>query len=586
MERLKKLKCVFTLWSDSDVDVLCSRSQDTEQDTESNTPQTNAIYPFIENLDGESLKKICKQYQYPISIVYEKRYVDKLYRDIYYHYYSEMHFDVSRQCQRLALFRLPETRGHRPYTEADFIYGTESANEKRNLAELDENFIGVIVVRPPFVQVPANDVKHTMSRTLLSVKHGHSKDDKILSAQYRIAIYGHTYTVSAFPFSNQHGDALKCAETCIWEMLEYYGTRYSNYRTVLPSDIYKKISTTASQRFLPSIGLNINESSYLLQSFGFETKLYLRELFDNVDANVESVRHYKEPGKIKCRTAVPYFHRIFHYCVESGFPLYCVLDTPTENNSPRHSVLTIGYVEINTNQLSTGEIEKSVFKWADLFFLDLADISYTYIVNDDNQVPYLHEDFDSFSSQSEQKNHRLNAFVVPLPRHVYLDADMAASYIDTLLYNYCDLLSIAINELELGNSQSNPIVIRYFLTTVKNFKEQRITDAVICGQDKDNEEEIIFYSNLDYSHFIWVAEFSTVELYNEDNYIFGELVLDATASSSTAHASVIAIRIGPNAAYRLQDESSMAIFDQSQTAKSGRITGMRVIYHRFCTHAS
>lgn len=163
---------------------------------------------------------------------------------------------------------------------------------------------------------------------------------------------------------------------------------------------------------------------------------------------------------------------------------------------------------------------------------------------------------------------------------------MAASYMDTLLYNYCDLLSIAINELELGNSQSNPIVIRYFLTTVKNFKEQRITDAVICGQDKDNEEEIIFYSNLDYSHFIWVAEFSTVELYNEDNYIFGELVLDATASSSTAHASVIAIRIGPNAAYRLQDESSMAIFDQSQTAKSGRITGMRVIYHRFCTHAS
>ena len=119
--------------------------------------------------------------------------------------------------------------------------------------------------------------------------------------------------------------------------------------------------------------------------------------------------------------------------MESGFPLYCVLDTPTENNSPRHSVLTIGYVEINTNQLSTGEIEKSVFKWADLFFLDLADISYTYIVNDDNQVPYLHEDFDSFSSQSEQKNHRLNAFVVPLPRHVYLDADMAASYMDTLL---------------------------------------------------------------------------------------------------------------------------------------------------------
>ena len=53
MERLKELKCVFTLWSDSDVDALCSQSQGTEP-TES--------YPYIENLDGEALKKICEQY--------------------------------------------------------------------------------------------------------------------------------------------------------------------------------------------------------------------------------------------------------------------------------------------------------------------------------------------------------------------------------------------------------------------------------------------------------------------------------------------------------------------------------------------
>lgn len=575
MEKLRNLRHVFTLYSEADVDKLCY------------TPKSkgeNSQFPYIENLDGNALKKICKQYGYPITIVHEKRYVDKLYRDIYYHYYSEMHFDVSRQCQRLALFKLPSHRLEKPYTEKDFLYGTHPGENVRDLSELEQNFLGVIVIRPPFVHVSPSNVTHTMSRTLLSVKSGHS-DEHILSAKYHISIYGHTYTVSAFPFSNQHGDALKCAETCVWEMLEYFGARYATYQSVLPSDLYKKISSTASQRLLPSRGLNVTESSYLFQSFGFESKLYMRSLFDFTSRNIKSARHYVSYDKIRSFTTAPYFHRIFHYCVESGFPLYSVLDTPNGNNNPKHSVVTVGYVPIDLKNISVDMIMNHCFKWGTLYFLDLADISFTYVNNDDNQIPYVREKFDQFSNVKGQCNHRLDTFVVPLPRHVYLDADMAASYIDTLLYNYTDLLKDTLKGLKFSNTAENPIVIRYFLTTVKNFKEQRVTDAVKYGGES-NDEEIIYYSNLDCSHFIWVAELSTVELYKEpQSYIFGEIILDATASSSTAHGSVIALRLGPNAAYRLQDESSMMIFSDVQNKNAGRISNMRAIYHHFLTNA-
>lgn len=63
MERLKELKCVFTLWSDSDVDALCSQSQDTGP-TES--------YPYIENLDGEALKKYANNTNI-LYLLYTKR---------------------------------------------------------------------------------------------------------------------------------------------------------------------------------------------------------------------------------------------------------------------------------------------------------------------------------------------------------------------------------------------------------------------------------------------------------------------------------------------------------------------------------
>lgn len=56
--------------------------------------------------------------------------------------------------------------------------------------------------------------------------------------------------------------------------------------------------------------------------------------------------------------------------------------------------------------------------------------------------------------------------------------------------------------------------------------------------------------------WVWVAEISSYKLYKM-GYAFGEVVLDATASSKSKINSIILLRTSYTGAYRLPDESYM-----------------------------
>lgn len=45
--------------------------------------------------------------------------------------------------------------------------------------------------------------------------------------------------IEGFPHSSQDSETITCAETTIWAAMEYFGTRYSDYKPVLPSTIIK-----------------------------------------------------------------------------------------------------------------------------------------------------------------------------------------------------------------------------------------------------------------------------------------------------------------------------------------------------------
>lgn len=124
-------------------------------------------------------------------------------------------------------------------------------NEKDKHQELQDAFIGTIVIKP----TPIVHSNCTMGRTLLNPKKLHLPKCYIRTTKFNVSILGTEYTIEAFPFTGQDGEVMTCAETCIWEILEYFGTRYSNYKTVLPKDIIAKLNSISQERILPSEGL-------------------------------------------------------------------------------------------------------------------------------------------------------------------------------------------------------------------------------------------------------------------------------------------------------------------------------------------
>ena len=517
----------------------------------------------IQNLDTAVFKDICKRYGFPdcaFTLIVEKNYTDKLYRDIYYNYYSTMHFEVPRVCQRLLIFK-------GTFSYDDFL--ANDVDKDRELIERREKaFIGTIVVRPPYIRVGASEVHYTMSRTLLDPNKAVEKNYSVRTAKFEATSLGHTYKMKAFPFTNQHGDIMKCAETCLWELTEYYGTKYNSYHTILPSDIYRKISKHSTERVLPSLGLDYQQISSILQEYGFETQVYCRnvqvnhrepqiaqEFFLDQDNAVRLYSKYVDIQsaslevieKLPNDIASKEYRYLFHYYVASGFPLIVNISDHAANNT-HHAVIVIGYTKVNN--LTDEDIVQREFLAGSLYFIDSAEFCEKYVIIDDNCIPYSTFEFDKFS---KKQNGIVDSFIVSLPKHLYLDAEKAASNADILLTKlFSDKVSLVLKQLDVENSQSNPLVLHYCLVTAKGIKRFRAEHAT-------TKAEKLFYTNVEYPRFVWLAEFSPKSWYQRGK-VFGEIIIDATASTNAGVASMISLRIGRNGFYRLQDENVSDMF--------------------------
>ena len=569
-------------------------------------PQLNAIQDCIQHFiihNAEQAKefcnnvpyievnlfvRICDLYGYPMTIIHQLQYTDKMYRDAYYVYLSHLHFDIDRHCQRLALFM------------GEHLFETFFDSDSHN--ELQEKFIGTMVIRPSYNHA----AEYTLGRTLLNPYKLKRPYHYIRTAQYKITICGQTYMVKAFPFSNQHGDILRCAETSVWALMEYYGTRYENYNVVLPSSILNWASKELSERSLPSEGLTYTQISSLLKSFNFEPRIYDREAYSikskfskeelqkvEEDVKIETLDELGKTTEIFMENFIkeeeieaeaiatqidssikaelrareiqsqewcqdnrevrkPSLHNFFHYYVESGIPL--ITDVCNSRENIHHSIVVIGHDERSPHKINKKVLEKEVFKYGNLMMLDSSVMYDRYITIDDNQYPYRSERFDHFSIR---QNCKVEAFIVPLYKHILLDAESAVSIIDRVYIDFNEILETSLQQLaeengvQTENSIDNPIVLRYYLTTSRGFVSFRNKDTAYL-------EEKLFYSTASFPKFIWVGEYSTMELYCKGE-ILGEVIVDATAPKYSGMGAVIAMRMRGRCVSRRTDEPPEAL---------------------------
>lgn len=391
-------------------------------------------------------------------------YVDKVYRDSYYHYYASKNQEYKRDCIRISFF--------------DKQLKIEEFRELKHYDKINDSYLGFVVIRPTF--------PHIMGRSVVSPKAIITNNFKICRVQTSTTANGLKLYVSGFPHSSQNTETIACAETTIWSIMEYFGIRYPEYTPTLPSKIGAILSQHSFERLLPSKGLRADQISYALRELGFGVKLYHSEVYGQ-DLFLVLLRMY----------------------IESGIPVVAAI----QSKNIGHAQVIIGrarFTDDDVNQLKkTEDIGKGVT------LVDLEKMSLKYVYIDDNYPPYQISELENpggFYKENEFKKCVITSFIVPLYSKIYLDAAAARAYVKSLIKQYIHNLDLIKND---------EIILKVFLASSRSYKHYISQNDTIDLLPK----ELIL--RVPMPKFIWIAELSNRDLIKK-NLINGLLIVDAT----------------------------------------------------------
>lgn len=422
------------------------------------------------------------------TVVVEDKYVERVYRDSYYMYFSSKHAQYDRFCKRLFLFQGNILEG---------IALGGYAFPDMNTELLQERFIGTVVIRP--LQ------EGKIGRSLINPYFITDTENTYLRyAEYSASIFGKQLRINAFPYSMQDGETTTCAEITILNLLDYYSQKYSEYKYILPSEITDIVVKNGYERTLPSKGLGYAVITKVFSEAGFYPRLYGNDMFQEMSK----------------------FKRIMHYYIESGIPV--ALGVKNVINYTAHSIVAIGHGKIRKDIIGQKKhaVYDDEFK-EHIWVIDSADLCEEYIIMDDGQIPYskyqwksqVQEGLSSF--KYTLGNYEPVTLMVPLYKRMFLEAEDAYDICTTVLCS--KIIGIRRFCPELG-LKDNPAIIRLFMASSRNFKHKRIS-----GFRKTNEEVRAHYIETLFPRFVWVCEIYSKESYCEEKVI-GEIVVDATAS--------------------------------------------------------
>ena len=252
----------------------------------------------------------------------------------------------------------------------------------------------------------------------------------------------------------------------------------------------------------------------------------------------------------------PSLEEILHFYVESGIPILINLREKGNKEGINHSITCIGHaIDYSLDKLDAvdfseeaheenhGKVLIDKTKNADynkLTVLKSWSAVSGYVIMEDHSTPYQVKRLDDLKFDSDEKAilYEIESFVVPLYKHVFMEAEDAYKIAIDLIDESKDSISECLYRRE--NSEIKEIVIRLFLTTSRAYKQFRVTSTCLLN-------EKVFFSQVAYPKFIWICEYGTLDTYRNHKAV-GEFVIDATASKNSS--PVISIRHGDSITYR------------------------------------
>ena len=408
----------------------------------------NIAQPHLDTLGAERLKASLDTTA--SSVVLERHYIDRDYRDTFSQYHSKRFITPDSRCTRLHFFDKHMSRADIKHHE-----------------RLQSHYLGYSIIRPTR--------PNCIGRTLLKPECRATTQGTISECNETVSMHGTELKISGFPFISQDADVTVCAQASLWMMARYFSKRYHLYPETYPVQIGNLTRDYSVGRLFPTAGLYVWQLAEALRRLGFSPLLYSRALYSQIN-----------------KTSHPdNFEHLLYTYIESGIPVLAAF-----NN---HVVVLFGHVSDYT-ALTSAHPESGCN------FIYSSALNYAYVGNDDNGVPYQLISKGARQQRSLSYMSRpidqIEQFVAPLPEKVFLPAENFETLVNAILvrndFGYITLSPII--------ASATPI-LRLFLTTGRSYK-RRLTER---GMGNALVEEI--YRNLPLPHFIWVCEISHQSIY-------------------------------------------------------------------------
>ena len=370
-----------------------------------------------------NLKTFLCEMRNDLHVIIEGVYVDSVYRDSYYDYYSTKHSTYNRFCLRMSFFDIGFKK--------DIDFSDES--------NIKDNYLGFLVIRPLIKCIRRNVISPL-------AKVAPKNDIRICKVSVDASCLGVKLKAEGFPHASQDNETMTCAQTTIWSLLEYYGNKYTYYHPTLPTEIESILEPFSYERQLPSKGLTYNQISVALRNLGFGPKIY------QTGKTTQEIRR---------------FHQLMACYIESGVPLAVALT----NDKLGHAVVCLGTEKIDKHEVIKHPVtigSKTVYSWNDT----LANANFVF--NDDNMPCYQMATLANPAVNyinlglAKWQNVKVSQFIAPLYHKVYLEADTA----------------IALSEQIISSviPGGNGLVMRTLLTSSRTFREH-ITKMTTLGNN-------------------------------------------------------------------------------------------------------
>jgi hypothetical protein len=410
----------------------------------------------------------------------EYPYVDRFYRDTFYTFYSKKHNTCNRNSVRISFF----------HNSLDF----------KNYFKVDNNdlkdlYFGFISLRPTTYRI--------IGHSFISPKGLINNDFVCCLNNKVVSIFGTKLSVYGFPYCSQDNESITCSEASIINLMDYFGHKYPEYSTILPSQVNRILSRQSFQRQLPTHGLPTESISFVLKKIGFGTVVYSCDPDDKA-SDLFRKEEFKE---------------LLYIYIESGIPLIATLSTKNKH----HAILIIGRENID-REIPFGK--KSFFKREPRSY-EFSEAFDKVLIMNDNHPPYEFVDYYQPLKDNESGDtYQIRSFIVPLYTKVFLDA-----------YQFKSFFFIVLNELESSEGtkhvkytqKGEDYIYRFFLTSSKSYK-----NYLAISQGLTDEFKLITI-NKSMPKFIWVGEILRGNKINRIQIVDSIIVVDATESGLTGH---------------------------------------------------